>query len=268
MNIFATSDLHLDINFSIGLVDKIVPEGTDLVIIAGDVMNGLKPEYIDMLLRLTRNTPTLFVLGNHEFYSLAFSEVPSKFQKALANSNIMLLQDESCVIEGVRFFGTTLWTDFNLFGDVTSAKRTAANSLNDYRKIRKTVSVADNEQSVSLLTPDDTMRQHHFSKLKLLDVLNTSAEPLVLITHHGCCRESAPLGECSHTLPAYTSDLYPEFEFARKRPIAMINGHFHHYNARRLDRGVLLYSNPRGYHQALPKQEWLVINGEQVNIAD
>jgi len=42
------------------------------------------------------------------------------------------------VVGGVRFLGTTLWTDFQLLGpdSIQEAMQSAAIGLNDYRKIR------------------------------------------------------------------------------------------------------------------------------------
>ena len=63
-----------------------------------------------------------------------------------------MLDNDEVIIEGVRFLGTTLWTDFMLFGE--GAKRVAAMQeavafMRDFSRIRV------DETPGALFTPDD-----------------------------------------------------------------------------------------------------------------
>ena len=69
---------------------------------------------------------------------------------AVNHPNVHFLQNESITIEGVHFFGGTMWTDFN--GGDTDAMIRAANAMNDFRHI-----MLPNGQ---LLNPIDTLAFH------------------------------------------------------------------------------------------------------------
>ena len=61
--------------------------------------------------------PVLYVLGNHEFYGSSIDGAAAELKRLCAGTHVHVLDDSEIVIDGVRFLGTTLWTDFMLFGD-------------------------------------------------------------------------------------------------------------------------------------------------------
>lgn len=112
MKIHLVSDLHIEMG------PPITPScASDVVVCAGDIgliknLAQLK-KYFDKVKETTDNI--IYVLGNHEFYH-------SDYNKALdcandfANKEGIILMDEalnteSKVIDGVKFWGSTLWTD-------------------------------------------------------------------------------------------------------------------------------------------------------------
>lgn len=122
MNIQLLSDLHLEAH------PHFRPEpapGAQLLVLAGDIGSyqaGGQLEEADFgLARFSPRhgwpTPVLFVPGNHEYDAQDFDEAHARLQDTCDRLGIRWLERESCVLEGVRFVGTTLWSDFDALAD-------------------------------------------------------------------------------------------------------------------------------------------------------
>jgi len=70
-------------------------------------------------------TPVIFVPGNHEYDGLEFDEAHQRLRQACERWGLIWLEQESVVLQGVRFVGCTLWSDFDA---LSSAAGTAANA--------------------------------------------------------------------------------------------------------------------------------------------
>ena len=87
-------------------------------------------------------TPVLFVPGNHEYDGMDFDEAHLRLRETCDRLGLIWLERESAVLSGVRFVGTTLWTDFDALAptasDIPTAKGTApdANPLAQLFKSR------------------------------------------------------------------------------------------------------------------------------------
>ena len=57
--------------------------------------------------------PVLFVPGNHEYDNLDFDATHARLRATCERLGITWLERETLVLGGVRFVGTTLWTDFD-----------------------------------------------------------------------------------------------------------------------------------------------------------
>jgi predicted phosphodiesterase len=57
--------------------------------------------------------PVLYVPGNHEYDNLDFDATHARLRATCERLGITWLEREVLVIEGVRFIGTTLWSDFD-----------------------------------------------------------------------------------------------------------------------------------------------------------
>ena len=108
------SDLHLE--FSERHPPWSPPEtDADIVILAGDIDNGTRA--IDWAEQTFPRRTVLYVPGNHEYYETEIREANAALrQRSARSANVRVLLDDEFVIGGVRFLGTTLWTDFELFG--------------------------------------------------------------------------------------------------------------------------------------------------------
>src|SRR6266508_6449169 len=100
MQIF--SDLHLDV-YPIKPI-TIVPD-VDLVIIAGDVCEGMLRAFEHLRRIVPMDIPILMVPGNHEYYRRF---IPDELALALAHAgsfNLRILNGTALELAGVRFVG-------------------------------------------------------------------------------------------------------------------------------------------------------------------
>lgn len=109
MRIRVLSDLHTEIApLELPHVDA------DVVVLAGDI--GVRTRGLEWARRAFPSTPVVYVAGNHEYYGAALPHLTDKLRKLADGTNVSFLEHDEAVIGGVRFLGTTLWTDFGLFG--------------------------------------------------------------------------------------------------------------------------------------------------------
>lgn len=123
------SDLHLEFGISNFSFNDI-----DLVILAGDVHIGTKG--IEWILDNIKEIPVIYILGNHEYYKNTYPTILNKIKELANLTNIHVLENESVEIQGVTFHGTTLWTNFELFGNPENSGYTCQQKMNDYKLIR------------------------------------------------------------------------------------------------------------------------------------
>ena len=133
MRIRILSDLHREF----GKVD--LPNiAADVVVLAGDIDRSTRG--VTWARQRFPETPVLYVAGNHEHYDERIGRLTEKLREAAAGSNVHILENETFELNGYRFFGATLWTDFNLHGDRQSAMLAAGSKeggMVDFRKIRR-----------------------------------------------------------------------------------------------------------------------------------
>jgi Calcineurin-like phosphoesterase len=126
MKIQLLSDLHLEANP--GFRPTPAPDA-DLLVLAGDVGSyqrrkdgSTMPEPDWGLQRFSPlppfggwPVPVLFVPGNHEYDALDIDQAHAGLRAACDRLGIRWLERETAVIDGVRFVGTTLWSDYDTF---------------------------------------------------------------------------------------------------------------------------------------------------------
>jgi len=125
MKIQLLSDLHLETNP--GFIAE-PAAGADLLVLAGDIgsyqrrRDGSVMAEPDWGLRrfspLPQHAgwpvPVLFVPGNHEYDALDLDEAHAGLRAACDRLGLVWLERETALIDGVRFIGTTLWSDYDL----------------------------------------------------------------------------------------------------------------------------------------------------------
>lgn len=135
MKIQLLSDLHLEVH------PHFVPEaarGADVLVLAGDIgsyQNG--SQLADDDFGLTRfsplhgwPTPVLFLPGNHEYDTFDFDATHARLRETCERLGMIWIEREVVLLQGVRFIGTTLWTDFDALGpDANDSKATIGQLL-------------------------------------------------------------------------------------------------------------------------------------------
>lgn len=118
MKIQLLSDLHLEVHPH--WVPTPAP-GADVLVLAGDIGSYQTGSLLkDSDFGLARfsplhgwPTPVLFVPGNHEYDTQDFDAAHTRLRETTERLGLVWLERETVVLQGVRFVGTTLWTDFD-----------------------------------------------------------------------------------------------------------------------------------------------------------
>lgn len=193
MKIQILSDLHFEFfnaeTQHLGKV-QIHPEA-DVVALVGDIDVGdfaLKRAHS---IAMEFGKPVIFVPGNHEFYRQEIKQTLKTFRQGAEGVFVLLgvnypnLEEKemSVIIDGVRFCGGTLWTDFKLYENsvrVPTQKMSMENAsqgINDFRIIN---------YGSRQFTAQDSLNYHNDTITLIEKVL---AQPFegknVLLTHHG-----------------------------------------------------------------------------------
>ena len=207
----------------------------DVVILAGDIGVGL--EGLHWAKARFPDRPVIYVPGNHEFYHHDLSLIAEL--KAQAPGHIHVLNDDHVVIDSVRFLGSTLWTDFALFGEGERfyAMKTAGRGMTDFSIIR-------NEGRK--FTPQDAARLHTASRGWLASKLAESFDGrTVVVTHHAPSSRSVhPRYARDQLTPAFASSL--EMMMDGERAALWVHGHMHDAFDYEIC-GTRVVCNPRGY---------------------
>ena len=228
------SDLHL----SQGAL-TIPTNDADLVILAGDI--GRPKEAASWASGFAK--PVLYVPGNHEFYGGSIGSTVDELKQLCAATNIHVLDNDEIIVEGVRFLGTTLWTDFKLFGEGekrAAAMQEALRLMRDFSRIR--IGIAPE----ALFTPADSAALFEIGAQWLETRLaEPFAGPTVVITHHAPSRKSIHPKFADSLLNAcFVSDAEHLLDGRRAR--LWIHGHIHDSFDYFLN-GTRVVCNPRGY---------------------
>jgi Icc-related predicted phosphoesterase len=231
MKLHLLSDLHFEFDR-----DWRAPAvAADVLILAGDIEPGTAG--------LTRfagcSIPIIYVPGNHEYYGGQLDTVKVELRDVANSLGINLLDNDEIILDGVRFLGSTLWTDFRLDGEesIAQAFAIAQKYVTDFRCIRF---------SDAWLTPEDTVALHqravHWLERKLAEPF---AGTTVIITHHAPHPRSVHMRwKASPVNPAFASDLT---HLMGRTPL-WIHGHMHDsfdYTVQ----GTRVVCNPKGYRK-------------------
>ncbi len=222
----------------------------DIVVLAGDIAVGVKAVHWARRESTFAGKPVIFVPGNHEFYNSERTRMLRQLREAAADTNVHLLDRDEVALQGVRFLGATLWTDFELDvaqgTDVAQAMRDATHGLTDFGgAIRERQA---DSTSTHRFSPQDAAREHAISRAwlhdRLLAPVPASVSATVVVTHHApSARSMDPMYEGSDLNPCFYSDL-PASLF--QTAALWVHGHTHS-SADYLHHRTRVLANPRGY---------------------
>lgn len=107
MKLYVLSDLHVE--FAAFLAAPNALEQADVVVLAGEIHHEA---HVTSWARATfGDKPIVWVAGNHEYYGGHWSKSLDGMRQSARDHGIFLLEEDVVDIEGVRFLGTSLWTD-------------------------------------------------------------------------------------------------------------------------------------------------------------
>ena len=213
MKIAVCSDLHLEF----GDLELENTEGADVLVLGGDIFiaaelrdfmyddSGLvtvtataraKAErYVDFVSRCAARFPyVILIMGNHEHYHGDFATSAKTIRQAFEPlPNVYFLDKESRIIDGVLFYGGTLWTDMNS-EDPTTMHRIRM-MMNDFNCVKNTTG-----DGKTVFMPEDAVEDHYAFRRGLDAVLEQQPNmPVVVCGHHAPSRAS--------THPRYKNEL-------------------------------------------------------------
>ena len=125
MKIQLLSDLHLETHPHFTATPA---PGADVLVLAGDIGSYQEGTMLaDDDFGLARFSPlpqyagwpvpVLFVPGNHEYDAQDFDAAHARLRSTCERLGIVWLERETVLLQGVRFVGTTLWSDFDALAD-------------------------------------------------------------------------------------------------------------------------------------------------------
>ncbi len=243
MKIISYSDLHLEFGSTLTPPKS---ADADVMILAGDIITFKDFQPLSQFLSAWEK-PVLFVAGNHEYYTRrSMQSENTKFVQWLAQEhpNVLFLQDEAVTIDGVHFFGGTMWTDFQQGSQ--QAMVTAQMQMNDFKLI-----VTDEGQR---LMPSDTIDMHEAFTKKLKNwFAKKLTGPRIVVTHHAPVINPKTIYANSPLSPAFNSlDMVALIE--KHQPSLWVYGHTHECDNHMLGNTNIIsnqlgYPNPAGGYE-------------------
>lgn len=250
MRIFPISDLHLE-RRRLDLI-ALPAEPFDLLACPGDLHEGHPERGLAALLHLAQGRPIVLVPGNHERYAptgdrRTAPELLAALEDEVTRLNelgarIHLLQRaQSCVIDGVRFVGTTLWSDWDLAGRwlAPDAPDRPADPV-AYAAARMTDPVTGSREYLGAIRkadgspwqPADAMAEHRIERAALHAALQIPHDgPTVVVTHHPASPLAADrfrdVAGVPWWVPAFYASTALDALSDPARPALWISGHFH-----------------------------------------
>jgi Icc-related predicted phosphoesterase len=281
MKIAVTSDVHLEF----GDLDLHNDENADVLILGGDILvaNDCKnfgyvdeqimaatpsmlargERYYNFMKRCSERFPqVILIMGNHEHYHGDYAETTSIIRTLVGEfSNIHFLDKEWRIINGVLFFGGTLWTNMNNEDEQTLHQ--IAYMMNDYRGVKnssRTVQyrVPDLTKDESdafkfkerpaMFSPEDSVVDHKEFLKKLDEVLELHPDiPTVVVGHHAPSKASTHPRYKTEWLMngAYSTNL-DNYILDRRQIRLWTHGHTHE-DFDYMIGTTRIVCNPRGY---------------------
>ncbi|QGZ13887.1 metallo-phosphoesterase [Rhizobium phage RL38J1] len=236
MKAWVVSDLHHDYN---EWLDIYPPSGADIAIVAGDVVND------NWLVTTSKILPTLFVPGNHDYYKTNLNKRRQQLRELSdAHPGLIVIDNSACMIEGVRFFGGTLWTDYANGNGL--AMHECRKRMNDHKKIRW------NDEPFERFMPRHALYEHRYTRrfIEQALLLDHDARTVVMTHTAPSYKSIGPQYAGDVTNPAYASSL--DDMIGEIGPDFWFHGHTHGSVDYVIGKTRII-NNPLGYGDENPK---------------
>ncbi|MEO5607005.1 MAG: metallophosphoesterase [Polaromonas sp.] len=265
MNIQLLSDLHLESNPHFQATPA---PGADLLVLAGDIGSYQNGSLLTTLgvadFGLARfsplpvaqggagwPTPVLFVPGNHEYDGLEFDEATARLREACARLGLIWLEQQSVVLQGVRFIGCTLWSDFDALtteqaqggaditlGEQLKARDKAFRAANFY--LRKNHSLCQGQPMLAEAVREQGLQSQAWLRAALAQPFGG---PTVVVTHFAPSLRSA---DPRYGLTPGTAGFCNSLDDLLPLATLWLHGHLHCPNDY-VRHGCRVVANPLGY---------------------
>lgn len=262
MRIAITSDVHLEF----GDLDLTNDENADVLILGGDIfivdeLNGFNKvesglivtatqsvraraeRYVNFITRCAeRFKHVILIMGNHEHYHGDFVKSANIIRSTFGDlHNLHFLDKEWRIINGVLFYGGTLWTDMN--GEDPDTMHRIRFMMNDFNCVKNTT-----EDGKTVFMPEDAVEDHFAFRRGLDEVLALHPNmPTVVVGHHAPSKASTHPRYKNEIVMngAYSSNL-DNFILDRRQIKLWTHGHTHE-DFDYMIGTTRIVCNPRGY---------------------
>ena len=281
MKIAVCSDLHLEF----GDLDLTNNENADVLILGGDIlvaddvknfgyvdeqimaatpsMLARGERYYNFVKRCSERFPqVVLIMGNHEHYHGDYAKTASIIRTVVGEfSNVHFLDKEWRIINGVLFYGGTLWTDMNNEDPITLYQ--IAGMMNDYRGVKNSSKTVQHrvptydennkegwtfKERPAQFRPEDSVEDHKAFLKGLDEVLALHPDlPTVVVGHHAPSKASTHPRYKTEVITngAYSTNL-DNFILDRRQIRLWTHGHTHE-DFDYMIGTTRIVCNPRGY---------------------
>jgi 3',5'-cyclic AMP phosphodiesterase CpdA len=260
MKIRVLSDLHLECD-----EPEVIPHAqADLIVLAGDIHNhAAGPRWAAET--FDGAVPVVYVPGNHEYYDGEFGALETAMLDAAASVDNVHVLNNAALVDPAgewRVLGTTLWTDFTLYGaddEALAASIAAAQRVMlDFRGLIQLTwphesaqqrphegAAPSNTAAARDFTPADSLALHVQARAWLeRELAKPFAGKTIVVTHHAPHRLSLATRYADDRVSAGFVNHLPTLV---RSPVALwIHGHTHTAFDYIVE-GTRVVCNPRGY---------------------
>lgn len=253
MKIQYISDIHIDFQrFKLRHNPK-----ADVIVIAGDFANlgqvragGIRDpkNYVRAFIHNVAKAgkPVVTIPGNHEWYGLDIAKDKDVVAWALGRGlpGVHFLDDSCTTIDGVKFYGTTLWASLDWFGREIHNNGQNPLLFNDFFIPRSVGDFHATKFDGEPLTTDNVRQLHASAMDRLRGLCGGDDPPQVVVSHFAPCKESIHAKyEDNPINPFFVNDIilsdFPSVKL-------WIHGHVHNPFSYE-KQGCRVRCNPRGY---------------------
>lgn len=265
MKIAICSDLHLEF----GDLDLVNDNDADVLILGGDIfvaddLRGFSADdsgnlvakslsvtakaerYNNFVVRCSeRFQHVILIMGNHEHYHGDYAQTAKIIRGTWGDlHNVHFLDNEWRIINGVLFYGGTLWTDMN--GQDPDTMHRIRFMMNDFNCVKNGKN--DGDHYYKTFMPQDAVDEHYAFRRGLEEILALHPTmPAVVVGHHAPSKASTHPRYRNETVMngAYSTNL-DDFILDHRQIRLWTHGHTHE-DFDYMIGTTRIVCNPRGY---------------------
>lgn len=214
-------------------------DNADFIAILGDIHVGVDCAFdFFKVIRRKSKADILFVAGNHDFEDKGYAESLLKMEELAKDiDGFYFLNDKAVTLKGFNFYGSTLWSDFELNGVVnSSASKIAVSSQDSFNRLKLSL---------------DAIEILHRKGVDSLKEAVSKLDDLIVLTHFAPSRLSLA-DKYKNTVysPYFASNLEKYTSYVK----LWCHGHTHAFSDYEL--GCRVLSNP--LHDSLSKNPFVI----------